>query len=95
MKKEVTKTSGAVFYWVSAIIQNKGDEKPSLLALNDGYPTLEAAKNVVAHIKRDNTVLSVWIDAFDKENNKETVFHECYIDAFGTVWPTKECGGNG
>lgn len=85
----------ARFFWVSAIVQNAGSLKPSLLALNDGYPSLEAAMEVVDHIKEDNTVLSVWVDAFDKDNNKETVFHECYIDAFGTIWPTKECGGNG
>lgn len=90
MKNEVTKTSGAVFYWVSAIVQNKGDEKPSLLALNDGYPTLEAAMEVIDHIKGNNTVLSVWVDAFDKDNNKQTVFHECYLDAFGTVRSKKE-----
>lgn len=88
----MSKNKNTTLYWVSAIIQNKEDKKPSLLALNDGYPTLEAAKDVVTHIKQDNTVLSVWVDAFDKDNNKQTVFHECYIDAFGTVWSGKERG---
>lgn len=90
MTNKVKKASGAVFYWVSTIVQNEGDEKPSLLALNDGYPTLEAAMEIVTRIKNDNTVLSVWVDAFDKDNNKQTVFHECYLDAFGTVWSKKE-----
>lgn len=79
-----------MLYWVSAIIQNKGNVKPTLLALNDGYPSLEAAMRDVVHIKNDNTVLSMWVDAFDKDNNKQTVFHECYLDAFGTVWSKKE-----
>ena len=29
-------------------------------------------------------VLSAWIDTFD-DDNKSTVFHECYVDAIGNV----------
>ena len=77
-------------YWVSAIIQNKGDQKPRLLAMNEGEISLEKAMEVISRVKESNTVLSVWVDMFDENNTKQTVFHECYIDAFGTVWPAKE-----
>lgn len=77
-------------YWVSAIIQNKGDQKPWLLAMSEGELSLEKAMEIVNRVKEDHTVLSVWIDVFDENNTKQTVFHECFIDAFGTVWPAKE-----
>ena len=76
-------------YWVSAIVQNKGDQKPWLLAMSEGELSLEKATEVVARIKEDHTVLSAWVDLFDENDCKQTVFHECYIDAFGTVWPAE------
>lgn len=72
-------------YWVSAIIQNKDDRKPWLCAMYDGELSLNKAIDVVARIKENNTVLSVWIDVYDENNIKQTVFHECYINAFGDV----------
>lgn len=30
-------------------------------------------------------VLCAWIDTFDKNNDKSTVFHECYVNAIGNV----------
>ena len=67
-------------YWVSAIIQNKTDKKPWLLAINEGELTLEKAMKTITFIKENHTVLSVWIDVFDENGMKETVFHECYIN---------------
>jgi len=78
-------------YWVSAIVQNQGDKKPWLLAINDGKINLKMATEIVNHVKENNTVLSIWIDEIDKNDIKQTVFHECYIDAFGTVYHAKEC----
>lgn len=72
-------------YWVSAIVQNEEDKKPTLLAMSSGEPNIDKAKEVVNHLKENYTVLSVWIDAFDENNNKTTVFHDCYINAFGHI----------
>ena len=72
-------------YWVSAIIQNKGNAKPWLLAISEGELTLDAAQKVVDFIKDNHNVLSIWIDTFDENNKKQVVFHECYIDAFGNA----------
>ena len=72
-------------YWVSAIIQNKEDKKPWLCSMYNGQASLEKALEVVAHTKEIHTVLSVWIDLFDEDMNKQTVFHECYIDCLGNV----------
>ena len=72
-------------YWVSAIVQNEEDKKPTLLAMSSGEPNIDKAKEVVNHLKENYTVLSVWIDTFDENNNKTTVFHDCYINAFGNI----------
>lgn len=72
-------------YWVSAIVQNKSDEKPWLLALNNSDLTIEEAKKNIRNIKFNNHVLSAWIDVFDENNNKQTVFHESYINIFGDI----------
>ena len=47
--------------------------------------SIDKAKEVVNHLKENHTVLSVWIDTFDENNNKTTVFHDCYINAFGNI----------
>ena len=67
-------------YWVSAIIQNKTDSKPWLLAINEGVLTLEEAMEIINFIKSNHTALSAWVDVFDENNVKETVFHKCYIN---------------
>lgn len=72
-------------YWVSAIIQDKDDKKPWLCAAYSGKLSLDEALEVIDYTKESHIVLSAWIDVFDKNLNKQTVFHECYIDVFGNV----------
>lgn len=72
-------------YWVSAIVQNKTDKKPWLLAMCDSQLSLREAMEAISFIKTNYTVLSAWVDTFNEENVKQTVFHECYIDAFGNI----------
>ena len=72
-------------YWVSSIIQDKGDNKPWLCASSESELSLEDAMNTIAKARANYTVLSAWIDTFDENNKKETVFHECYIDVFGYI----------
>lgn len=67
-------------YWVSAIIQNKTDSKPWLLAVNESVLTLEEAMEMIGFINQNHTTLSAWVDVFDENNIKETVFHKCYIN---------------
>ena len=71
-------------YWVSAIIQNKSN-KPWLCAVNEAELSLDKAMEVIAYIKENYIVLSAWVDMFDENNIKQTVFHECYINAFGDL----------
>lgn len=77
-------------YWVSAIIQNEGNKKPWLCAMSEGELSLEKAMDVVAFTKENHTVLSIWVDTFDENNVKQTVFHECYINAFGDISKTQQ-----
>lgn len=72
-------------YWVSGIIQNNGNKLPWLLAYNQGELSLDRAKRQIETMRHNHNVLSAWIDTFDENDAKETVFHECYIDVFGYV----------
>ena len=36
-------------------------------------------------MRESHNVLSAWIDVFDKNDQKTTVFHECYVDVLGNV----------
>lgn len=72
-------------YYVSAIIQNEGDTKPWLCAMTDSEIKLEDAMKVIARARTNHNVLSAWIDMFDENNVKQTVFHECYINILGDI----------
>jgi len=72
-------------YWISAIIQGKNDERAWMFKCPDSDKSLEEALEHIEIYKRDFTVLSAWIDVFNENNTKETVFHECYIDIYGNV----------
>lgn len=69
-------------YWVSAIVHDRGS-KPKLFTMTYGEQTITRAKSIIDHLKEYHTVLSAWIDVFDESGVKETVYHDCYIDAFG------------
>lgn len=72
-------------YFTSAIIQSRSGGRPCLLAMSEGELCLEKAMEKIDSARKHYTVLSAWIDAFDENNKKETVFHECYINAFGDM----------
>ena len=72
-------------YFASAIIQDKSGSKPCLWAMSDGDLSLEKAMWKIDFAKKYYIVLSAWVDSFDENNNKQTVFHECYINAFGDI----------
>jgi hypothetical protein len=72
-------------YWVSVIIQDKGDKKPWSCSMSTGDISFKKAMATITSIKANHIVLSAWIDVFDINGDKRTVFHECYIDAFGNM----------
>ena len=76
-------------YWVSAIIQNKHDKKAWLCSMTDSVHSMERAMEVISTTRKNHTVLSAWVDVFN-DGNKETVFHECYINVFGDVQKIEE-----
>ena len=77
-------------YWVSCIIFDKGDRAPWTCSAYSGVTSYEEAMEWGETDRKDHRVLSAWIDIFDSDTNKTTIFHECYIDALGNV---KEVGG--
>lgn len=72
-------------YWVSAIIQNEYDKKAWLCAMTDGVLSLDKAMEVIERTRENHKVLSAWVDVFDENKVKQTVFHECYINVFGNL----------
>lgn len=72
-------------YWVSAIVLNDGDKKPRLLAYGSCQLSLKMAMKEIEQVKALFTTLSAWVDMFDENNVKQTVFHECYVNAFGDI----------
>ena len=72
-------------YWVSAIIQNEHDKKAWLCAMTNGVLSLDKAMEVIERTRENHKVLSAWVDVYDKNKVKQTVFHECYINVFGDL----------
>lgn len=72
-------------YWVSLLIQDSESSKPWLCAMTDGCISIEGAMELIKKGRKNYRVLSAWIDTFDKENHKTTIFHECYINALGDI----------
>ena len=77
-------------FWVSIIMQNPDDKQARRCSMSDSVPNIEEAKIAIEVARKNFTVLSAWVDVFDENNVKETVLHECYIDAFGKVEKVEE-----
>lgn len=74
------------FYWVSLLIQDNEHSRPWLSAMTSSCVNIEEAMNTIRKGRENYRVLSAWIDTFDENNKKQTVFHECYVDAVGNVY---------
>ena len=72
-------------YWVSALVQGPNEPRAWLLSSTTSETTLKAAKDKILYMRSSYTVLSAWIDTFDSNNKKKTVYHECNVDTFGNV----------
>lgn len=72
-------------YWVSLLIQDAENSKPWLSAMSGGCVSLEEAMKTIERGRHNYRVLCAWVDTFDENNNKSTVFHECYVNAIGNV----------
>ena len=72
-------------YWVSMIVQGESDERAWLLSMYDSVDTIDDAMKTINTYREKNTVLSAWIDVFDDDNIKQTVFHQCYVNVLGHV----------
>jgi hypothetical protein len=72
-------------FWVSLIIQEDVDTKPWLCSKSTGFLRIEDAKKEIQYMREHDRVISAWIDVFDENDVKKTVFHECYIDVFGNL----------
>lgn len=72
-------------YWVSLLIQDTENSKPYLCAMSDGCINLVEAMKIIERSRNNYRVLCAWIDVFDKNGNKSTVFHKCYVNAIGNI----------
>ena len=85
LRAEKMKGDGAKLYWVSAIVKNNTDVKPWLCAMTEGERNEDEAIEIISRLKEIHTVLSAWIDVFDENGNKKTIYHDCYVDVFGNL----------
>lgn len=72
-------------YWTSLLIQDTENSKPWLCSMTGGYTSLEEAMKTIQESKNNYRILCAWIDTFDENGNKSTVFHECYVNAIGHI----------
>ena len=71
-------------FWVSLIIQEDEETKPWLCSKSTGFLKIEEAHKEIQFMRGHDRVISAWIDVYENEE-KKTVFHECYIDTFGRI----------
>ena len=83
--EKVSESNMEKLYWVSAIIQNDGDKRAWLCAMTDSVYSIEQAMETINRARANHIVLSAWVDTFDENNVKKTVFHECYVNIVGHV----------
>ena len=72
-------------YWVSLLIQYDEKSKPYLISMTDSAPHLKDAMEIIERERNNYRVLSAWVDVFDENNAKITIFHECYVNVVGKV----------
>ena len=72
-------------YWVSLIIQDAENSKPWLSSMSSGCVSFEEAMKTIERGRNNYRVLSAWVDVFDENNAKITMFHECYVNVVGKV----------
>lgn len=72
-------------YWVSLLIQDKENSKPWVCSMSTGCISFEGAMELIKKGRSAFRVLSAWIDTFDDNTNKTTVFHECYVNVIGNI----------
>lgn len=73
-----------MLYWTNFIMKSYDDGKPWLCSSYDGCLTLDEAMRNIEKQRENYIVLSAWIDVFEN-NEKKTIFHECYLDVIGNV----------
>ena len=67
------------------IIQNKHDKRAWLCPIAESVCDTDEAEDLLLKVRKQFTVLSAWIDIFDEDGVKETVYHECYVNLLGMV----------
>lgn len=72
-------------YWVSVLEQPNETDKPIHIGMQNACVSMEEAKALIESCRIIFRILSAWIDTFDEDNKKTTVYHACYIDAAGNV----------
>ena len=72
-------------YWVSFLVQDSETSRPWVCSLSTGCTSLKDAMIAISNGRNNYRVLSAWVDVFDENNAKITMFHECYVNVVGKV----------
>lgn len=73
-----------MLYFTNFIMKTYEYGIPFLCASYNGYLTLDEAMQNIEKQRKNYIVLSAWIDIFENDE-KKTVFHECYLNVMGNV----------
>lgn len=85
MMKKVEEGLMMGLYWVSYLVQDKEDGKPWLCSVSESCSSFEEALKVIEKGRSSYRLLAAWIDTYDENEVKTTVFHECYVNALGSI----------
>ncbi len=72
-------------YWVSLIMQCQSTKQPWLCAIQSGFSSLDEAKRQIEFSRKHDKVYSAWINTYEEGGSEIIEFHECYVNAIGTV----------
>lgn len=72
-------------YWISLLVQNDENSRPYFISMTNSVPHLKDAMEIIERGRNNYRVLSAWVDVFDENNAKITMFHECYVDVIENV----------
>ena len=70
---------------MSLLIQDDEKSKLYLISMTDSVPHLKDAMKIIERGRNNYRVLSAWVDVFDENNAKITMFHECYVNVVEKV----------
>lgn len=72
-------------YWPHLLVQDENNGNVWLYASDEYKYDVESAKIFIEEGKKKYKVLTAWIDTFNADAERVTVYHECLVNIAGTM----------